>query len=84
MITEMYYKALDKVQEYEQRIKELENREIYVIAQVDKYHGTVVNAWYVDTEDEAKRICECLTSNDAYYRVGFEYSYTKIKKIKEI
>ena len=30
MITEMYYKALDKVQEYEQRIKELENREIYV------------------------------------------------------
>lgn len=84
MITELYYQALSKIEEYKQKINEIEDKEIYVIAQVDKYHGTVMNAWYVDTEEEAKKICECLTSNDAYCKLGFEYSYAKIKKIKEI
>lgn len=82
MFTEIYYKTLNKLQEYEQKINELKNKEIFVIAEVNKYTGSVVNAWYVDTEEEAKTICNSLNKTNAM--IGYEYSFAKVKKIKEI
>ena len=82
MFTEIYYKTLNKLQEYEQKINELKNKEIFVIAEVNKYTGSVVNAWYVDTEEEAKTICDSL--NKTSTMIGYEYSFAKVKKIKEI